>query len=99
MVAASTAISAPAGASFNDAAGASGTAPIKDEFIAKLAAREALKEKNQKYWEDDPYSKLANEQCFCLLAVQYGLIMILSSIRPDHGIKNLHAELPFSLVS
>jgi hypothetical protein len=34
-----------------------GTAPLKDDFAAKLPAREALKEKNQKYWEEDAYSK------------------------------------------
>lgn len=34
-----------------------GIAPLKDDFAAKLPAREALKEKNQKYWDEDAYSK------------------------------------------
>ncbi|GHJ86192.1 hypothetical protein NliqN6_2594 [Naganishia liquefaciens] len=55
MVSAPAAAAADSALALNEPAGASGTTPIKDEFIAKLAAREALKEKNQEYWEDDPY--------------------------------------------
>lgn len=60
MGAASTAASANPGATSNETASTSGTTPIKDEFIAKLAARQALKEKNQKYWEDDPYGEFVS---------------------------------------
>lgn len=31
--------------------------PIKDDYLAKLAKRKALKEKNIKYWEDDALSE------------------------------------------
>jgi hypothetical protein len=34
-----------------------GNAPLKDDFAAKLPAREALKERNQRYWEEDAYSE------------------------------------------
>jgi hypothetical protein len=32
--------------------------PIKDDYLAKLVKRKALKEKNIKYWEDDALSTL-----------------------------------------
>jgi hypothetical protein len=66
MVAAPTAPAVAAGSATNEIAVSNGTAPIKDEFVAKLTAREALKETNQKYWEDDPYSECSNDRSFLL---------------------------------
>lgn len=59
MAASSVPPPTPAGAKPNDinATTAAATAPLKDDFVAKFPAREALKEKNQKYWEEDPYSE------------------------------------------
>ncbi|KAJ9104356.1 hypothetical protein QFC19_003998 [Naganishia cerealis] len=39
----------------SDPPGASGAAPVKDDFAAKLPLRQALKDKNQRYWEEDAY--------------------------------------------
>jgi hypothetical protein len=32
--------------------------PIKDDYLAKLDKRKALKERNVKYWEDDALSEI-----------------------------------------
>jgi hypothetical protein len=42
----------------NGGSAVTGNAPLKDDFAAKLPAREALKERNQRYWEEDAYSEL-----------------------------------------
>jgi hypothetical protein len=88
MVAAATGGAMSTGAAPNETAGTNGTAPIKDEFVAKLAAREALKEKNQKYWEDDPYSELIDDR----------LSTLGSWVLPDRR-KGLILTCPFYLVS
>ena len=52
------------------ASNAAAPPPIKDDYLAKLAKRKTLKEKNIKYWEDDALSGFKvdrSDYVFCLI--------------------------------